>query len=652
MIAKRRRYSPGFAAMPLVTAMSMMLVFSLLMLFKQTLMNRDQAASTQLRVDYQQREEALLRALVAVFPNKAIACMKANHAEGEGYAWDDIFNEAITVSSASDRMTPELMAALGLAGKRSSDVGDHDAGEVQSWITSLEGIAGEVTPGTTAYADIFSQEPFAGKVPPLLDMSASLQNADAQRPIISNQKRYTIQGAGLLADVGSFPTFNLIPYPNIRFGYAKPGEPFVAKRNWWAFTVNYGDQESRVARHYVLSLYEVPSQMPIEAATFAEIGRHQDGTAWNAGTVSIQGSVYADQMRVQGNDTYGAERLAGRSGIDLTEELEVGGVTVGSNFDALGERERLQVEQGSDVLPVALSANSGRLTFLPLPTGSAYLKRASAGATLTTWDSYTAGAQRCQITVEATKMVSYEDQTPTAIRVRFQDAAGGTQEVNLERGINWPTFFESGGAELPFQTELTNNNRSCLTFHPALLNAWLQSQGGAAVTVNCSLYFGVDASLDPLIVRAISEPPSAEDMCVIIRQGKDLTDYSAGLSIVAPLRVYVGDDLNAVAAASVPMGSGLDAGATFYPPLSIFAAELRVGTTGFNRPIDHRGQLGSLATGGTAQPWKPLDMKSGSDDAVHTDSISAELAPLRSPAELPPVHPMNWLVVIEEIPQN
>jgi|GEM_PF-2707513 len=47
--------------------------------------------------------------------------------------------------------------------------------------------------------------------------------------------------------------------------------------------------------------------------------------------------------------------------------------------------------------------------------------------------------------------------------------------------------------------------------------------------------------------------------------------------------------------------------------------------------------------------WHPLDMKSGSDDAVHIDSIAADLSPLRSPAELPPVHQINWLVVIEEI---
>ncbi len=645
-----KKQTCGYAALPIVTGLALMLTFSLTMLFKKTLMNRDQASKTQLRLDYHQREEALLRALVAVFPNKAIDCLRANLAAGDAHDWNAIFSEAVALSSASQSLSPALLQSLGLTGKRSGDVGDRDSEQVQSWITSLSGVTGQVTPGTTAYEAVFQQPAFAGKMPPLLDMSAELQAADAERPLITPLKRYATQVAGLLADVGAHPTFNLIPYPNIRFGYAAPGAPFVAKRNWWAFTVNYGNRGSSVARHYVLSLYEVPSQMPIEAATFASIGTHQDGTAWNAGAVSIQGSVYADQMMVEG--AYGATRLAGRSGIELAQEMDLGGVTVGSNFDAMGERERLQAAEGTDVLPVAISANSGRLSFLPLPTGSGYLRRRAAGSTSTAWDDYTAGGQRCAMTVEAIDMVSFEDQTPTALRVRFRNEAGSISEVVLRRGVNWPTSFEPGGAAIPFQVELTNNSRSCVTFHPMLLDAWLQAQGGASVVTNNSLYFGVDPSLKPLIVRTVSEPPAVEDMCVIIRQGKNLTNYTAGLSIVAPLRVYVGDDLNAVAASGVPVGSGLDAATEFYPPLSIFAAELRVGTTGFNRPIDHRGQLGSLATGGTAAPWKPLDMKSGSDDAVHADSISAELTPLRSPAELPPIHPMNWLVVIEEIPQD
>ncbi len=643
---KTRIRTGGYAAIPAVTGMALLMTLSLTMLFKQNLMTRDQAAKTQLRMDYHQREDALMRALVALFPAKAAACLSANHAASDAYSWATIFREAVEISGVSKRLQPELAAELGVDRMRVGDVGDTEDAMVQSWITSLTGEAGRVTPGTTDYATVFTHTAFAGRVPPLLDTSSTLQQADAQRPVISTEKRYTIQSPGLLADVSAYPLYNLIPYPNIRFGYAAPGQPFVAKRNWWAFSVNYGGPRQPRVRHYVLSLYEVPSQMPIEAATFAEIGRHQNGTSWNATNVRIEGAVYADAMAVQG--AFGASRLAGRSGIQLSGPLDVGGIQVAENFDALGVREMLQAEQQSDALPVALSANSGRLAFLPVQPGRSFLQRSSAA---NAWQSYVAGAARCPVSVEAIAMVSLADQTPTALRVRFQNGAGGTSEVILRRGVNWPTVFEAGGADMPFQTELMDNSRSCLTFQPTLFEPWLLARGGAAASANHSLYFGVDPSVDPLTVGALNDPPAADDMCVIIRKGKDLTNYTAGLSVVAPLRVYVGDDLNDVPMASPPSGSGLADTDEYYPPLSIFAAELRIGTTSVNRLVEHRGQIGTLTKGG-GTTWSPLDIRSGSDDAVHAENISADLKPLRSPAELPPVHQMNWLVVIEEIPQD
>lgn len=636
----------GYAAIPAVTGMALLMTLSLTMLFKQNLMTRDQSAKTQLRMDYHQREDALMRALVALLPAKAAACLSANHAASDAYSWATIFQEAVEIAGVSKRLQPELAAELGVDRMRLGDVGDNEDALVQSWITSLTGEAGRVTPGTTDYAAVFTQTAFAGRVPPLLDMSGALQQADALRPVVSTEKRYTIQSPGLLADVGAYPLYNLIPYPNIRFGYAAPGQPFVAKRNWWAFSVNYGGPRQPRVRHYVLSLYEVPSQMPIEAATFAEIGRHQNGTAWSSANVRIEGSVYADAMNVQG--AFGASRLAGRSGIQLSGTLDVGGIQVAENFDALGVREMMQAEQQSDALPVALSANSGRLAFLPVQPGRGFLQRGTAA---NAWQSYVAGGARCRVSVEAIAMVSLADQTPTALRVRFQNGAGGTSEIVLRRGVNWPTMFETGGADVPFQTELMDNSRSCLTFQPTLFEPWLIAQGGAAVAVNHSLYFGVDSSADPLTVGALDDPPAPDDMCVILRKGRDLTNYTAGLSVVAPLRVYVGDDLNDVPLASPPTGSGLADTDEFYPPLSIFAAELRIGTTSVNRLVEHRGQIGTL-TKGAGTSWSPLDIKSGSDDTVHAENISAELKPLRSPAELPPVHQMNWLVVIEEIPQD
>jgi hypothetical protein len=644
---RRPRSQVGFAALPSVTLLALLIILSLTLLFRHMLINQDEASFAQLNLDYQQREDSLMRAIVAIFPGKAIACMKADHAESEEYSWKRIFSEAVTLSAASERLSPELVESLGVAASRSADVGGHSSVQVESWITSLSGVADRVTPGTAAFASVFSEPAFAGKVPPRLAMSQALQEADAVRPIVSLEKQYGTQDSGLLADVTNYPLYNLIPYPNMRFGYAAPGQPFVAKHNWWAFTVNYGNSARSLAKNYILSLYEIPSQMPIEASTFASIGRHEDGTTWSSSQISIDGTIYAKQLAVEGS--FGASRLAGGSSIDITDSVSLGGVSVSNSFDALGVREQLQADNGSDSLPVALAANSGRLAFLPIQPGSLFLQRPPSSPTPTTWQNYAIGAQRCAVTVEALSMVSYENQTPVRIRVRFLSPSSTAMEVILERGNNWPNIFEAGGDVIPFQTELTDSNRSCLTFRASLFSAWLQTQAGGSTAINSSIHIstataaaGADAT-----VREQTASPTQEDMCVILRSGKDLSDFTRGLSVVSPLRVYVGDDLNDVAV-SAPSGSGLPSGSEFYPPMSIFAAEVRVGTTSFTRPIEVIGQLGTLVTGGTSN-WKPLDIKSGADDAVHAEMINAQLAPLRSPAELPPVHQMNWLVVIEEI---
>ena len=118
---------------------------------------------------------------------------------------------------------------------------------------------------------------------------------------------------------------------------------------------------------------------------------------------------------------------------------------------------------------------------------------------------------------------------------------------------------------------------------------------------------------------------------------------------MTPHRVYLGDNLNVTPAAAPPVGAGLDSSSLYYPPLSIFAGELRVGTTAAVRTFELHGQVSTLATGGSVS-WKPLDWKSGSSEATHV-GVTAELKPMESPANLPPVHQMNWLIVIEEIPQ-
>lgn len=44
-----------------------------------------------------------------------------------------------------------------------------------------------------------------------------------------------------------------------------------------------------------------------------------------------------------------------------------------------------------------------------------------------------------------------------------------------------------------------------------------------------------------------------------------------------------------------------------------------------------------------------LDFRAGAYETVSPDLITADLKTIRSPAELPPISLMNWLIVIEEV---
>jgi len=149
----------------------------------------------------------------------------------------------------------------------------------------------------------------------------------------------------------------------------------------------------------------------------------------------------------------------------------------------------------------------------------------------------------------------------------------------------------------------------------------------------------------------------AEDMVVVLREAHDLRSFGRrGVSIVAPFRVYIGGDLNMRWLETVPAGSGLPEGERFYPPVSLFAAEVRFGTNAYETSADApegddppvvEGQINNLSLNGAA-PWRPLDLTSG-NALTRRDDVRADLKSLRVPAEVPPIHLMNWLVVVEEL---
>ena len=105
---------------------------------------------------------------------------------------------------------------------------------------------------------------------------------------------------------------------------------FIARRVWWRIPLVYNParmtQEDQggatpiyrypsATANYVLSVYEIPSQLPISGNANLQIGNNADGTTWGSGvtisgmTLGSQGSIYASQIQLAGG-TYERHQFA------------------------------------------------------------------------------------------------------------------------------------------------------------------------------------------------------------------------------------------------------------------------------------------------------------------------------------------------------
>lgn len=643
------------AALPMIALVALMLTASLIFLMRRGIATQDAAAHIQLRTDFRQREDALVRALLAIVPNKAIGCMSADADDhAVEFTWSAIFDEAIASSNGGTVLSEDALATLGLGAARSANTANNDALSAAGLLKPLVAGAGNVVAGNTGSDALIAASGFGGKVPPTLNAGA-VAAADALYPIISRSKRVATQGADneYALSPGNYPLYNQVKFPNVRFGFANPGDYVVGKRNWWAFSVEYGSGSGlgTVLKKYVLSIYELPNQLPITASDDATVGVFGDGTIW--GGVNLEGNVFADRLTTDG--AFGFGNLIGRDSVAIGAQSTANGEFIGNNFDDLGVRETLALRRVGNATPVALSSNAGKMAFVSLKRGADFYTEAGApiaGALSdTTWDDYTRGPDQCAVKVTITATTGGGEPTDLSITylvggarvnvpytLRRYDVATANADFWADEAVPSSWIAGAGANLIPFQGQQANGATiAALKVYPNRLNAWLLARGADPIAVNSSVY----VTLGPDV--------PAGSTAVILTGANDLSTYTNGFALVTNLRCHTEGDVNQVAIAA-PNGAGFEPGHVHYPPFALFTPDFQVGTAVVGVNTTFNGQISSVGNSeGDANPFNPLDFRSGQAGGFNGDQIAANLTTLISPAELPPVLNMNWLLTIEEI---
>ncbi len=707
---------PGYISYLLVLSTGIILSLLSIYTYRRAMNAHAVQASVQLRSDYSEKEEAVLRSIVAITPNRAIRAMQngsnSNSTNREPLRWQNIFTEALTAANASTSIPSSLVQTLGIQNHRIANAGDAPLTAVNRIFNALPGGAGYVSVG-------INRSLGTGFPPPLTTSNLSTIDRDPLYPIISADKRYgTLAQSGVGLPVGTYPSSNLLTYPQINFGYARPGQPFVAKRNWWAFSMNMSAHDAtttlmvRPRRDFVLSLYEIPSQLAISADSFMALGQYASGAAWQ--NVTIDGGVFAGKALVEGSTTLPA--LASRRGMTLSGNAAIGGQSFAESPFKPGVREAYQVTNG-EFFPVSLASESGRVAFVPINRGADFFDRFShstESSTLspTTWNNYSIGALQCAMRLDVTDVVSSTNPMPTRLRFSYlrsgarqtldvplntspfaglppgyifacnesQSYNFGAAVVDVAYGKNGTFAFQTGVTGLvafnnarfgdplvgtvksgyykpsyPFEIKNLPSGKICVAVYPQRFRAFLAALNADGTDINHSLVVNVDYSAATGSVN-LSKPVIP---CLDFDPTNGKHQYGVILQECANLTTFT-KGFSLVTNLRTHIGDDFNivsmappAGYTptglYYPPVSLFVPERRYGVEVDPFAVKMDGQIGSLASELDVNPVRPMDSKTVGGTALAANRITVNLKPIRHPADLPPITMMNWLLVLEEL---
>jgi hypothetical protein len=447
-----KKSSPnGYVAMVVVVSFSIIMIGMLQVAVKRSQQGIYYAAQANMKSDYAQRENLILNEVVRSFPEAVRKSMGDTNPGiyGNIGTWNQFFNHCITSTGAgSTKIADGDLTNLYSANGIRANTARNTNGAVTIQITDLSGNVNSVTEGITANNGIFNSAYTATKrVYPIRGLSGF--TPATTKPELSHDLKFT----GSMYYNGSLVTYNSAKYcahqvPNIKMGAFQSGDYFVAKRNWWAFRVNYGtanDPNGRsYSKDYILSLYEVPSQLALESTDNMLVD-----TVTNT-LSTITGTIHSSKL-----DVAAAASLASIKGLSAKHDLTLaaGSATLGNttvaNVDLTSSSQyqssvhNKKTAKGINSLPITIGADSGRYNYTvanPAMNGASGISDFFDNTATNSWQNYSRAYDQANLKIIITQ-VAGSPPTPTEFLVTFKNPfTGANITKTIQNTATTPTL--------------------------------------------------------------------------------------------------------------------------------------------------------------------------------------------------------------------
>jgi hypothetical protein len=670
---QRKRSEHGASLILLVAIIGLAFIVTVAAFLVAASYSHNTARLASAKVDIATREDVLMREVL----QQTATGMLPNGVSGTPQTWTTIMTNAANNLLATSYVDPAELAALpGLTGVIPDNTGDTGG----TLLRIFQGYNQEVPfGGTSGVANLLLS--YNGVVqPPLMNWSSANGTLSATTAVNTPQEFFL----GSLNTTGTPPTqssgnrWAQIKYPNIRFGYKQPSDNFVARRVWWRIPVAYQTTQQTVEyqagtvggppsvnrypsvpANYVLSVYEIPSQLPISGNANLQIGLNDDGTAWGSGITIAgpspspgstpgPGSIYGGQIQLYGGTYHG---VSSRQAVTIDNPATVNGVayadSTDSAFDQPGTREQMAPTQTPGAAaPVSVAGNDGKVLLVPVMPGNDFYM--AAPGTPTHWDLYARPYYRCRIriiisgtdsnliynsltgvtntttagAITVTVYSSPDTSSPSPLPdqiLGFPDSSAGTPAVYTQSTL--PSYMSYTSTD----STVTVPGHNILVID---VGNMVNALGSPAQLY--SIYIGSNPTTEP------AAPSTASDPGIAITDTNDLSAFTSGLSIVTNQTLYLLDVFNQ---------------GTTQHPTSVYAPQVRYGISAISPQVNLTGQVAVVATpapGPSPTTVNPLSFTSGNGSSIASSNTTATLTEVTDPTQIPPITALNLLFTIEK----